>query len=102
MIRFLTHEFTKDGRVSRRRWCLDWLGHGVAGMVALEMRRARVLAMSLYGGLVASDGPLPFAVGRGLVLFCVLVMKSTYSFTFLPLIPANPHYSVQKRNKKAR
>ena len=65
MIRFLTHEFTKDGRVSRRRWCLDWLGHGVAGMVALEMRRARVLAMSCTVGLLLVMGRcrLPLGVG---------------------------------------
>lgn len=34
---FLTHEFTKDGRVPRRRRGLHWLGrHGMSSGVAAD------------------------------------------------------------------
>ena len=65
------------------------------------MRRARVLAMSLYGGLVASNGPLPFAVGRGLVLFLCFIGDEIYVFLHVPTLNScEPPLLLQKSKTK--
>jgi len=66
------------------------------------MRRARVLAMSLYGGLVASNGPLPLGVGCGLVLFC-FIGDEIYVFLHVPTLNScEPPLLCTKKKQKSK